>query len=57
MSRTYVIIVNCGDPIDAELLKHQNGENKTWLTLVDAQEVVDKINSNEGQGSARAVVL
>ena len=53
----YIVMVNCKSPIDAEALKHSNGDNKTWRSSNEAQEVADKINSIEGNGSARTVCL
>jgi len=57
MNKVFVVVVNCGNPINAELLKHQNGETKTWSSLNESEKVVDKINEREGYGSARSVVL
>lgn len=57
MSLTYVVVVNCKNPVDAELLKHQNGETKTWVNLNDAEKVVDKIEGREGVGSARTIAI
>lgn len=57
MARVFVVVVNCDNPIDAELLKHHNGETKTWTSLNDSEKVADKINEREGDGSARSIVL
>lgn len=57
MNKVFVVVVNCENPINAELLKHQNGETKTWVNLNDAEKVTDKINERDGFGSARTVLL
>ena len=53
----YIVMVNCKNPLDAEVLKDRNGNNKTWRSSDEAQEVANKINSREGDGSARTVCL
>ena len=56
-TKVFAVVVNCNNPVDAELLKRQNGETKTWVSLNDSEKVVDKINEREGFGSARSIVL
>ena len=57
MDRIFAVVVNCENPINAELLKHENGDTKTWSNLNDIEKVVDKINEDEGCLSSRSIVL
>jgi len=54
---TYLILVECKNPLDAEILKQANNQNKEFFNKEEADEAVKKMNDYYGEGYSRVVAV
>lgn len=54
---TYLILVECKKPLDTEILKQANNQNKAFFDKDEADETVKNLNDYYGEGYSRVVAV